>query len=401
MPTPATIDLPPPKSEEAFEDLATDALKHRLGNPYLVRFGRRGQRQRGIDGHDPSVPRARAIVWQSTLRGDGLLRKIEDDLAEMDADPAGQPESFIVTIGQRRDATIQTALRDLTDRRIAVGKCPVVPFFWDDLLNDILSDQKLTLLYFPFLAPTPEADSGLSDEDLRLLAALDERDDPEEWVSLFEVAVRTKVPARDLNDAVDLLTRSGHIDSRPFGPNERSGSPFTHQRIRLLASGRRTLKPYRGRIDLAGLLLPRAVNVALDYPDNNPRLALEEQKKGFSISWQYESYLIDREEPFDPIVREIQLRPARLETREQAGTLLLVRNRLPEITAEYARELLKRSIEGAVFLQREKDGDWEAKRIESVRGPGDGPPAVTYTKVLGRSETLYGLLAELGIRIPV
>jgi hypothetical protein len=290
---------------------------------------------------------------------------------------------------------------DLTDRRVAAGKCPVIPFFWDDLLNDILSDDKLTRMYFPFLAPPPGVEPGLSQEDRRLLAALNERDDPEEWISTFEIAVRTKIPARDLNDSVDLLTRSGHIDSRPFGPNERSGSPFTHQTIRILAPGRRALKAHTEKIHLAGLLLPRAVNVAIDYPDNNPAIALKEQKEGFSVSWQYETYLIDRAEPFDPIVQEIQLRPTRLETRDQLGTQLLVRNRLPEITEEYARELLSRSIEGAVFLQREKDGDWAAKRIESVRGPGDGPPAVTSTKVLGRSKTLHGLLAELGIRIPV
>ena len=45
MPSPATTDLPIPKSWDEFEDICADLLKHRWGDPYVTRHGRPGQKQ--------------------------------------------------------------------------------------------------------------------------------------------------------------------------------------------------------------------------------------------------------------------------------------------------------------------------------------------------------------------
>jgi hypothetical protein len=49
MPTPSTTDLPRPKSWDEFEDICVDVLKLIWSDPYLVRNGRSGQQQHGVD----------------------------------------------------------------------------------------------------------------------------------------------------------------------------------------------------------------------------------------------------------------------------------------------------------------------------------------------------------------
>ena len=53
MPSPPTTDLPRPKSWDEFEDICADVLKRLWKDPYIVRNGRSGQKQHGVDiyGH--------------------------------------------------------------------------------------------------------------------------------------------------------------------------------------------------------------------------------------------------------------------------------------------------------------------------------------------------------------
>jgi hypothetical protein len=49
MPSPPTTDLPRPTSWDEFEDICADVLKRFWDDPYIVRNGRSGQRQHGVD----------------------------------------------------------------------------------------------------------------------------------------------------------------------------------------------------------------------------------------------------------------------------------------------------------------------------------------------------------------
>jgi hypothetical protein len=49
MPTPMTAKWPKPKSEDEFEDIVMDFLRIRWRDPHATRYGRRGQRQYGVD----------------------------------------------------------------------------------------------------------------------------------------------------------------------------------------------------------------------------------------------------------------------------------------------------------------------------------------------------------------
>jgi hypothetical protein len=49
MPSPSTTNQPFPKSWDEFEDICADILKRIWNDPYIVRHGRSGQKQNGVD----------------------------------------------------------------------------------------------------------------------------------------------------------------------------------------------------------------------------------------------------------------------------------------------------------------------------------------------------------------
>jgi len=73
MPTPATADWPRPKSEDEFEDIVLDALRILWRDPNATRYGRRGQKQNGVD-----------VVGRIGERFAGAQSKNVDTLSERD-----------------------------------------------------------------------------------------------------------------------------------------------------------------------------------------------------------------------------------------------------------------------------------------------------------------------------
>jgi hypothetical protein len=49
MPTPSTTKWPRPKSEDEWEDMVLDAMRIFWNDPNAYRYGRKGQRQNGVD----------------------------------------------------------------------------------------------------------------------------------------------------------------------------------------------------------------------------------------------------------------------------------------------------------------------------------------------------------------
>src|SRR3569623_184382 len=159
MPIPVTADLPPPLWEDEFEDMVEDELRVHFSNPHLARLGRKGQRQGGIDGSDPTQPRGQSVVWQTTLAKE-VKSKILLDLAEVDRDPLGQPKLFVVALGKKRDKPLQDYYQALSSDRTAAGKCPVIPKFWEDIRGALCKDESLLKKYFPSWYPADSGDSG-------------------------------------------------------------------------------------------------------------------------------------------------------------------------------------------------------------------------------------------------
>ncbi len=151
MPIARNIRLPPPKDEDEFEDLVTEALKARHSNPHLVRVGRSGQSQHGIDGWDSVNPNG--LVWQATTQQNRLGEKLNRDLALFDEAQIGSRSVFVFATSAPRDAGLQLEILRLTEERMSQGKCVVEPLFWDDI-RMYLSDEVLRRHYPEWTPPS-------------------------------------------------------------------------------------------------------------------------------------------------------------------------------------------------------------------------------------------------------
>jgi hypothetical protein len=150
MPSPSTANLPPPKSADEFDQMTEDALRERHGRVRLMRFGRSGQAQGGIDGFDQADP---SFVWQATTEEPSkLLAKLESDLKKLHADPDSTAEVFAFVVSSKRDAQLQREVRKISASRVLAGKCQVDIVFWDDVCQALTGNEKLFAKHFPALA---------------------------------------------------------------------------------------------------------------------------------------------------------------------------------------------------------------------------------------------------------
>jgi hypothetical protein len=143
--TPATANFPPPVSADEMDNMAEDALRERYGRRHLVRFGRSGQRQGGIDGLDQEDP---TLVWQTTLQQDRVKAKIDRDLAAMDREGHFHPEVFVLVLGIPRDATLQREIQKISGQRQIEGRCRVDVLFWEDVRQILVGSPALLAKHF-------------------------------------------------------------------------------------------------------------------------------------------------------------------------------------------------------------------------------------------------------------
>jgi len=413
MPIPATADLPPPRDEDEFENMVADALRLRFQDPRLVRVGRRGQPQGGIDGGDMTAPRDRSPVWQATL-GQEVEKKIARDLATVDADPRGQPSLFVVALGRKRDATLTLHFEELSCARLKENKCPLLVLFWEDIRDNLCQDVAVARKWYPTLYPSENRGStaDLQADDLLVLAALAEHrdehgDDPDPWATALlglELEIRTGLASRKINDAEEILRSRGLVEARPFGPGEKGGSPFKFHRLLMKAAGERALGAAPTRPELPGPRLPPAVEVAPNFPETFPpdgeRLLFAEQRRGFKLAWEDQLRLPSLLKSGPELVTvEIGGRMVRLHTRHGSRVWVLVRSPLREPTEDEASALVKEYDVGFTYLRKE-GSDWIVRNQTPVASPLGGPPSSILTSELARRKTLLEVLADLRMPFP-
>lgn len=174
MPTLAASNIPTPKSWDEFEDIALSAAKLRWGSPNFYRHGRAGQRQDGVDIFG-TTPKGRQLGLQgkNTIGGVSQGTVLKEIAAAESFQPA-LDELFVVT-SAKRDTTLQKAIRAISAARKKVGKFTVDVLFWDDIVQDLLTDEGVFLKHYPQLGPgkdpVKEHDKALVDELLKLLSS--------------------------------------------------------------------------------------------------------------------------------------------------------------------------------------------------------------------------------------
>lgn len=174
MPTLAGTVLPPPRSWDEFEEIALSAAKLRWNSADLYRHGRQGQRQDGVDifGH-AADGRHIGVQGKNTVSGI-TLATIEAEIAQAETFQPPLDALYIATTA-KRDAPIQKQVRLISQRRKKRGKFPVAVLFWEDICQDLASDDAVLFKHFPQFRPSTdrvrEHDRKLFDELSNLLSS--------------------------------------------------------------------------------------------------------------------------------------------------------------------------------------------------------------------------------------
>lgn len=151
MPTLSNLNLPTPKSWDEFEEITLDALRIKWDSPNLQRHGRTGQPQNGVDVYGEDYFFQQAGV-QCKKYDEGLDEKIVEE--EIKKAEGFEPplNIFYIATTAKTDATLQKRVRLISKDRVAKGKFPVGIFFWNDIVQEIVTNEKIFLKHFPQLS---------------------------------------------------------------------------------------------------------------------------------------------------------------------------------------------------------------------------------------------------------
>lgn len=172
MPTVASSAIPPPKSWDEFEDIMLAAAKLRWNSTDFQRNGRVGQKQDGVDvfGHDDDG-RHIGVQCKNTVSGISIS-VVEGEVANAEKFEPRLEWLYIATTAQR-DAPLQKEVRVLSEARCLDGKFRVGILFWDDVCQDLATDDDVFFAHYPqFRGKTDEVrthDRALYDQMIGLL----------------------------------------------------------------------------------------------------------------------------------------------------------------------------------------------------------------------------------------
>jgi hypothetical protein len=148
MPTLSSLNLPTPKSWEEFEEITLDALRIKWDSPNLQKNGRAGQPQKGVDIYGDDYL-CQHVGVQCKKYDVGLTEEII--LKEIENAEGFDPEikAFFIATTAPTDATLQKKVRLISKDRVNKGKFPVGILFWNDIVQEIVTNEKIFKKHFP------------------------------------------------------------------------------------------------------------------------------------------------------------------------------------------------------------------------------------------------------------
>ena len=155
MPTFASSELPVPKSWEEFEDICADLFGRIWHDPNIVRYGRSGQRQNGVDirGH-LADDRIAGVQCKRKRRWPVVKltrREIDHEVAEaLEFKPA--LAEFTIATTAPNDAKLQAQVDAITERHRAQGLFSVHLLGWNELSRRITDHPQLVEKHYGFVA---------------------------------------------------------------------------------------------------------------------------------------------------------------------------------------------------------------------------------------------------------
>lgn len=158
MPTPTTTDLPIPKSWDEFEDISADVLKRMWRDPYVIRNGRSGQKQFGVD----ICGRPVHLQGKGTQIAAAQCKRVEALSEQQIADEITEayrfsplPEEYLILTTLKRDSNLQTYVRTNSWN---INRVEIL--FWDDISLYLSEFDELLKKHFPrwFQSSTSKTD---------------------------------------------------------------------------------------------------------------------------------------------------------------------------------------------------------------------------------------------------
>jgi hypothetical protein len=175
MPTVASSELLVPKSWEEFEEICADLFGRIWNDPNIVRYGRSGQRQNGVDisghladGRIAGVQCKRKRPWPVVKL---TRREIDDEVTEaLEFKP--ELAEFTIATTATNDANLQAHVDAITERHRAKGLFSVHLLGWSELGRRIADHAHLVEKHYGFvvLSSVRELIGEIPVETARLVA---------------------------------------------------------------------------------------------------------------------------------------------------------------------------------------------------------------------------------------
>ena len=144
------MNIPPPTSWNEFEDIVNDCFKIRWQTSDLMRYGRQGQRQQGVDIYGPNDLGQPSGIQCKLLEDEISKSDIDEEIAKAELFRPSIDVLYIATTA-KRDAKIQEYVRILSFKRCHVGNFAITILFWADLWQDLVKNPMLFKTHYPQL----------------------------------------------------------------------------------------------------------------------------------------------------------------------------------------------------------------------------------------------------------
>lgn len=150
MPTRLDTNFARPTDPDEFESMVRDVCAFDWGDPGTQKFGRKGQKQYGVDVYGQPIDlNGKYRAAQCKLRTKDALteEEIEAEVKEARSFPHVL-DTLIIATDAPRDTHTQIAVDKICKREADIGSFKVAIWFWDDITERLATYPKLIVKYY-------------------------------------------------------------------------------------------------------------------------------------------------------------------------------------------------------------------------------------------------------------
>lgn len=152
MPTRLSTNYPSPKDAEEFESMIRDICALEWNDPYTEKFGRKGQKQYGVDVYGKPID-LNGLYRAAQCKLRTKKEQLTEQEIEAEVSNARQfqhkLDTLIIVTDAPRDTQTQILIDRISQREISDGNFRVAIWFWDNITERLATYPKLIVKYYP------------------------------------------------------------------------------------------------------------------------------------------------------------------------------------------------------------------------------------------------------------